>query len=479
LDLEWLLRIDRSGPQTLGVQLRTQLREAIRSGALRSGARLPSTRSLAAQLGVSRPIIVEVYEQLAAEGYLQTRRCARPIVGDVSQPWRRSEPNVATTAGTIRFDLRPAIPDLGQFPRKAWLKAVRLALERMPHDALGYDGRHGTLELRQVLADYLGRVRGVITTVDQIIVTSGFAEARMLACGVLKSKGVIHLAIEDPSYSLWETVERAGLVRHPIPVDAEGLQVNSLWQSPAQAVFVTPAHQFPTGVVLQSERRQTLVRWLRDTSAYAFEDDYDAEFRYDHAPVGALQGLAPDRVLYAGTVSKTLAPALRLGWLVVPHELVEVVHREQRLWNEGSPRIDQNALALLIESGAYDRHLRRMRRIYRLRRDTLLRELARQLPEAEVTGIAAGMHATVCLPEMLDETQLVRLMEERGVAVGQMSRHRIATVGRPTLLLGYGRASESVLKTGVTILADAVGKLRRRARVANREPRRQQRWSAS
>ena len=461
LDLEWLLRVQKSGPHTLSFQLRTQLRDAIRSGALRCGVRLPSTRSLATRLSISRPIVVDVYEQLAAEGYLHIPRCARPIVADIAQPSRQSDPTPSAPTAAIRIDLRPAVPDLSQFPRKAWLKAIRLALEKMPNDALSYDGRHGTLELRQVLADYLGRVRGVITSVDQIIVTSGFAEARMLACQVLRSAGLLHLAVEDPSYSVWEAVDQAGLTRLPIPVDADGLDVDALWKSKAQAVFVTPAHQFPTGVVLSSERRQTLVRWLRDRAAYAFEDDYDAEFRYDHAPVGALQGLAPDRVLYAGTVSKTLAPALRLGWLVVPHELVGAVQDQQSRWSEGNPRIDQNALALLIDSGAYDHHLRRMRRIYRLRRDTLLAELAKRLPEAEITGIAAGMHATICLPPDLDEAKLVRLAERRGVALNPMSRYRLTpTASPPTLLIGYGRATESALRTAVKILADAVLNLR-------------------
>ncbi len=332
----------------------------------------------------------------------------------------------------------------------------------MPHEALGYEGRHGTEWLRSVLADYLGRVRGVVAEVDQIVVTGGFAEARALVCAALRKRGIARLAVEDPSYSTWQSVDETGLTRIPVPVDADGIDVDRLETSAAQAVFVTPAHQFPTGVVLGKERRRRLVAWLRQRpDRFAFEDDYDAEFRYDHAPLGALQGLLRDKVLYAGTVSKTLVPGLRLGWLVVPRELLDSVQSEQRRWSEGCPRIDQNTLASFIESGGYDQQLRRMRRIYRQRREVLIDTLARRLPEAEVTGIAAGLHATVRLPVGIDEDRICAAIAKRGLAADGMHKYRIASKGPPTLLLGYGGASESALRAGVRILAQAVAESRR------------------
>jgi GntR family transcriptional regulator/MocR family aminotransferase len=326
----------------------------------------------------------------------------------------------------------------------------------MPASAFGYDGRDGTGDLRRVLADYLGRVRGVIADADRIVVTSGFAEARALACSVLKSVGVQRLGAEDPSYSAWQAIDQAGLQRVPVPVDAEGLAVDRLDALGAKAVFVTPAHQFPTGVVLAKERRRGLIDWLHRNNAFAFEDDYDAEYRYDQSPVGALQGLAPERVLYAGTVSKTLAPGLRLGWLIVPHDLVAMVKAEQRRWNQGSPRIDQNALAVFIETGEYDRHLRAMRRIYRARRDVLMRVIEEFLPEAEPRGIAAGLHVTLYLPGTVDEAQVCSAMARRGVAIDGLAKYRLVAGGPPALLLGYGCASESSLKAAIRILADVI-----------------------
>jgi GntR family transcriptional regulator/MocR family aminotransferase len=459
--LEVLVRLDRQGPASLGSQLQGQLRHAIRSGSLRAGTRLPSTRAFAQGLGISRPIVVDAYEQLAAEGYLQTRRGARPTVCALAPSTHQVERTPTAPEAWIRFDLRPAMPDLSMFPRKSWLKSIRLALARMPHDALGYDGRHGTEQLCRVLSDYLGRVRGVIADPEQIIVTSGFAEARALACAALRATGLTRLAVEDPSYRAWQSVDQAGLVRVPVPVDAGGIDVDLLAASKAQAVFVTPAHQFPTGVVLAKERRRRLIGWLQRSRGFAFEDDYDAEFRYDQAPLGALQGLAPDRVMYAGTVSKTLAPALRLGWLVVPRDLIDLVRSEQLRWSEGSPRIDQNALALFIETGGYDHHLRRMRRLYRRRRDVLIGALAKHLPDARVGGIAAGLHATVRLPDGLDEQSISADLASRGIAVEVLGKYRMAAKTPPTLLLGYGRASESALRAAVKILAEAAAKRRR------------------
>lgn len=453
---ELLLRIEHDKPTRLASQIQNGLREAIRKGALRSGVQLPSTRALARELDVSRPVVVDAYAQLAAEGYLELRQGARPVVCALAVAPRQNRSSRTEPPARIIFDLRPNLPDLAMFPRRAWLGAMRTALTAMTYDELGYDDRHGSPRLRRALADYLGRVRGVVAEPEQIVVTNGFAEARSLMCRVLKAEGIKRLAVEDPSYGNWEAVDAAGLARIPIPVDEDGIDVVALRASKAKAVFLTPAHQFPTGVVLGAGRRQAIVRWLEERNGYALEDDYDAEFRYDHAPVGALQGLAPDRVIYAGTASKTLAPALRLGWLVVPYSLLASVQTEQRRWNEGSPRIDQNALAMLVESGFYDQHLRRMRRTYRARRDLLVRLLGELVPEADVQGVSAGLHATIRLPASLDARMLHAELRAQGVFVEEMTRYRVATGGPPTLLLGYGRASESALRGAVRILARAI-----------------------
>jgi GntR family transcriptional regulator/MocR family aminotransferase len=453
------ITLDRSAGASLGSQLRQRLLEAIRSGALRTGVRLPSTRALASQLGVSRPLVVEVYAQLAAEGYLALRQGARPTVAAGCDSAPTPDISDSLVGEPIRFDLRPAMPDVGQFPRKDWLRAVRTALNNLPASELGYGDLRGSPVLRRALADYLGRVRGVIADPARIYVTSGFAEGRALTCAVFHAYGVRRLAVEDPSYSDWVAVDKAGLARLPVPVDMQGIDVDSLAASDAEAVFLTPSHQFPIGGVLSADRRQRVVRWLRERDALALEDDYDAEFRYDQAPVGALQGLVPDRIVYAGTASKTLAPALRLGWLVVPPALVGLANGELRRWSEGPPRIDQDALAELIGSGAYDRHLRRMRRVYRERRNLLLTCLAEALPGLEIEGAAAGLHVTLRLPDDIDESgeaAILAGLRRRGLATEGLGRYSSTAAGPRRLFLGYGRIAESGIDPSARMLAAAI-----------------------
>lgn len=401
---------------------------------------------------------MEAYAQLAAEGYLIVRQGTRPIVAAGAAP---TAPDSAESPPTdpIRFDLRPAMPDTGLFPRRAWLSAIRTVLGTLSASDLGYGDLRGSPVLRAALADYLGRVRGVIADPARIYITSGFAEGRALTCAALRALGIRRLAVEDPSYSDWTAVEKAGLDRLGVPVDAQGIDVEKLVRSDAGAVFLTPSHQFPIGGVLSAERRHRLVQWLRERDAFALEDDYDAEFRYDQSPVGALQGLAPDRVIYAGTASKTLAPALRLGWLLVPPTFVEVMDGELRRWSEGRPRIDQDALAELIRSGIYDRHLRKMRRLYRDRRDRLLTCLTEAMPGVECEGAAAGLHITLRLPSQIDahgEAALIARLRRHGLATEGLGRYSATAAGPRRLFLGYGRVSESGIAPSIRLLADAL-----------------------
>ncbi|MGX5828226.1 MocR-like pyridoxine biosynthesis transcription factor PdxR [Mesorhizobium sp. 43Arga] len=451
------LEIDRQGKESLGHQVRRGLLAQIRAGILRPGVVLPSTRALAAQLGISRPLLVDAYAQLAAEGFLIVRRGARPIVA--SGAARVTAPLEEKREQPIRYDLRPAMPDVGLFPRKAWASAVRTVLNTIPANDLGYGDLRGSPRLRSALADYLGRVRGLVADPSHIFITSGFAEGRALACVVMRAVGLRRVAVEDPGYSDWVAVDKAGLQRVPIPVDEQGIDVDQLIATGVEGALITPSHQFPIGGVLSANRRQRLVRWLEQHDGYVLEDDYDAEFRYDQAPVGALQGLAVDRVIYAGTASKTLAPALRIGWLVVPPELVRHMDAELRRWKEGSPRIEQDALAHLLQTGAYDRHLRKMRRIYRDRRKHLLDCLAAELPELEIEGTAAGLHVTLRLPSELtraDEAEIVSGLRERGLATEGLGRYSLAAEGPRRLFVGYGRITDGAIASGVRLLAKAV-----------------------
>ena len=474
--LELLLSVSREGDGTLGAQIEEQLRGAIRTGAIRPGAAVPSTRDLARQLGVSRRVVVDAYGQLAAEGYLVLRQGAKPRASTAAATGNGHSPAPAPVPPP-RFDFRPSVPDVSTFPRQAWLRATREALATMPDADLQYGDPAGLDTLRSALADYLGRVRGVVAETHRVVVTSGYTQSLALLSHALKTGGARRIALEDPANPEQRQIAlRAGLEPVDVAVDENGLRVDALEAAQVDAVVITPAHQHPTGAVLSGERRAALLAWLRERDAIAIEDDYDAEYRYDRAAVGALQGLEPERVVYAGSASKTLAPALRLGWLVVPPRLLEAVRAEKLLADLGTPRIDQQAFAHFVQRGELDSQLRRMRAHYRARRDALVEALSVELPSAVVTGIAAGLHVTVELPGV-DERALKEEAARRRMAFNTMLDYRPATDGPAVLMLGYGQLAEPAIRAGVRELAEAVTSARAStppaaARPPRRPPRR-------
>jgi GntR family transcriptional regulator/MocR family aminotransferase len=417
------------------VALENALRQAIRSGALSAGTALPSSRSLAADLGLARGTVVEAYAQLSAEGYLRSRArsgtqvATGPVATAAAPAPPRRDP------APIRIDLRPITADVNGFPRTAWLGALRHALTTAPDTALRYGDSQGDEQLRGALATYLGRSRGVRTTPDRIVVCAGFSHGLSLLCQALARAGATTLAVEDPSLRpSRDTAEHAGLATVGVPIDDRGLRVDEL--GAVDACLVTPAHQLPLGVSLDAGRRTELLAWAAATSGLVVEDDYDGEFRYDRQPVGAIQGLSPEAVAYVGTVSKSLAPALRLGWLVLPERLVEPVVRLRHRVDRHSPTLDQLALARLITTGQLDRHLRRMRLRYRRRREVVLAALSR-IPGITVTGIAAGYHATVLLPPDSSETAVLHALRLAGIAADGLADYR-ERPGRAGLVIGYG-----------------------------------------
>ena len=463
--VEILLSVARGAGRTLGAQIEDQLRRAIRDGALRDGTEVPSTRDLARQLGVSRRVVVDAYAQLASEGYLNLRQGARPRVSENAAGVRAAANEAVPAAVRLRFDFRPSRPDLSAFPRASWLRSLRTALATMTDAELGYGDPRGATVLRSALADYLGRVRGVVAEPERVVVTSGYAQGLALVCRALAADGAKRMGMEDPSnLDDQAIVTGAGLEAVPIGVDVEGIRVDELARLAPDAVIVTPAHQQPTGVVLSRERRLALVAWLRERAVVAIEDDYDAEYRYDRAAVGALQGLAPEQIVYAGTTSKTLAPALRLGWLVVPGSLLGAVTRDKLVADRGASRIEEYAFADFLARGELDRHLRRMRARYRKQRDALVHALAEELPEAVITGIAAGLHASVQLPEGSDAEAIREEAGRRRIMLNSMSDYRAETGSdSTTLMVGYGSVPEAAIVPGVRELAEAVRAVRSRA----------------
>jgi GntR family transcriptional regulator/MocR family aminotransferase len=354
------------------------------------------------------------------------------------------------------LDFRPGVPDLTSFPLDDWLWAVGRAARAAPTAAMGYGDPRGATALREILAAYLRRVRGGSGDAERMLICAGYAQGINLVVRALRAHGVVRIGFEDPGdRDMYAIAERAGLEAVPVPVDELGVDVAALAVSGARAVVVTPAHQSPTGVVLAPERRQALVAWAAEVDGLVIEDEYDNEFRYDRRPVGSLEGLAPDRVASIGTVSKTLAPALRLGWIVSPAWLVEAVTHEKRIADRGSPWLDQLALATLIESGRYDRHLRHMRTVYSARRAALVEALAGYAPDIVLTGLAAGFHAVAHLPDEREEQAVVSAARDRSIGLYGMSRYRAnGAIDPPRLVLGFGNLGVSAIRRGLAGIAD-------------------------
>ena len=455
-----LVTIDRGARVPLHRQIETSIREAIQSGRLRIGTSLPASRTIAADLGVSRGVVVEAYQQLVAEGYLTSRAGGYTQVAIEPEP---DEPTACTPTGPgPHIDFGFGRANVSQFPRSAWLRSIRSVMAETPNERFGYLDGHGLPELREALAAYLNRARGTAVRPEHLVVTNGYAQGIGLMVKVLAQVGRRRLAVEDPSDNDLPAVAAAsgvGLVG--IPVDDDGIRVDLLQRSGADAVVLTAAHQWPTGGVLSPEARAAVLRWAQATDAIVIEDDYDAEFRYDRAPIGALHGLAPDRVVHAGSVSKTLAPGLRLGWLAVPPSLSDLVAAAKYAADRGSAVIDQLAFADFLARGEFDRHLRRMRPIYRRRRDTLTSALREHAPDLRPAGISAGIHVVAWLPHDLDEDTLVAAAAKRGVGVYGVRPFRLAPSEQGGLIFGYSSLPEHLLAEGVVLLAEAIDDVRR------------------
>jgi GntR family transcriptional regulator/MocR family aminotransferase len=449
------LHLEPSGPG-LRRGLTDALREAVRTGRLAPGTRLPSSRTLAADLGIARNTVADAYADLVAEGWLTARQGSGTRVADRAVPCPPARPPVRRRPpGRLPYDLIPGTPDLASFPRAAWLKATRRALAAAPHDALGYGDPRGRPELRTALAGYLARVRGVRADPERLVVCSGFAHGLQMLGEVLHARGARTLAVE--SYGLdvhWDLVERTGLRTVPLPFDDLGTRAPG--PEGADAVLLNPAHQFPLGGALVPERRAAVVDWARRTGGLILEDDYDGEFRYDRQPVGALQDLDPDHVVYLGTASKSLAPGLRLGWMVLPSSLVPDVAAHGGGRSVGV--LEQLTLAEFLTSGAYDRHVRAARLRYRRRRDALVEALAHRAPDVRVTGIAAGLHAVLQLPPGT-EPSVVRAATWQGLAVHGLSRYRhpAAEVTPPdALVVGYATPPDHAWASTLEALCKAL-----------------------
>ncbi|MGA5410839.1 PLP-dependent aminotransferase family protein [Streptomyces lavendulocolor] len=523
------LDVRQAPPGQLSQWLAARLRDAIADGRLPVGVRLPASRVLAAELGVSRGVVTEAYRRLGEDGHVAGRGRAGTVVvaapvgvttapgpataapatgtttpaGATATPGQLryefpgagelfvpGEPGAgvydALRAAPARIDLSPGLPDLASFPRAAWLRAERAVLASLPASALGYGDPRGTPELRRAVADWLARNRGVRADPAELLIVSGTAQALGLVARVLRADGVTELAVEDPgSLGARQHLRAGGLATPPVPVDAEGVRVDALDATGARAVLVTPAHQFPMGVVLGGERRRALMRWAAERDGLVVEDDYDAEHRYDRPPVPALRAMLPDRVIYAGSVSKLLAPALRIGWVLAPPKYRDALVDAKRFMDLGSAALPQLVLARLMGTGALERHLRLLRGRHRQRRDAMIAAIGRHLPGAVVHGAAAGLHLTVTFPPRgggpatapgpgtapgpaapgpahpesagpLD-TRLAAAALARGVKTHPLSWHAQLPCP-PGLVMGYAAGGPGTVADGVRIIGGAIGR---------------------
>ena len=446
-----------AGGKRVRAALTDALREAVRSGRLAPGTRMPASRTLATDLGVARSTVTECYAELVAEGWLTAQQGSGTRVAQPATPLRAAPVPRATQRRRPALGLLPGAPEFAEFPRAAWLAAARRALDSAPHNAFGYGDPLGRMELRSALADYLSRVRGVNADPGRIVICSGFHHGLALIAQALTAGGARAVAVEAYGLDIYrDLLTDAGLSIPPLRVDDRGARTDDLEAlNGVSAALLTPAHQFPTGFALSPERRAAALDWARTTGGLILEDDYDGEFRYDRKPVGALQGLAPEHVVYFGTSSKSLAPGLRLAWIVVPESILPAVAAAKGRVETVSV-LDQLTLAEFLVSGAFDRHVRSRRQTYRRRRDELVAALAQHAPEIRVTGMAAGLQAVLELPPGT-EGQIVRAAAGRGLLVGGLSEFRHGSLDPHAavadgLVVNYSALSDSAWEGALATL---------------------------
>ncbi|MCZ4123450.1 MocR-like pyridoxine biosynthesis transcription factor PdxR [Streptomyces sp. H39-S7] len=459
-NLAWATLLDIGPPdgrRRLHDRLAHALRTAVRTGRLTLGAAVPPSRALAEDLGCSRWVVTQAYAQLIAEGYLVARvgSATRVSWTPHTAPPRSAAPRTPSRP-PIRYDLAPGLPDLRSFPRRRWADAVRTVTGSAVHYDLGLPDPAGHAVLRTTLAQYLQRSRGAEAYAHSVSVCAGITDGLVRTCRALRAEGITDLALEDPGWGrLRDAATSAGLRVHPVPVDHDGLRVEDLERTPARAVVVGAAHQFPAGTVLSPARRARLVRWARAVDGFVIEDDYDAEFRYDHHPVAVLQGMDPSRVFLLGSVSKTLSPALGLGWLVAPAAMTRAL-RAANTVAAAPPVLDQLALATFIDRGWYDAHLRAARRRFRSRRDLLVHTLAIHMPHSRVAGTAAGLHLLLHLPDATDTRAAVQAATAAGLRLADLDDYRTEPSPQRALVLGYGNISDTEIPPAVALLGEVL-----------------------
>lgn len=460
------IRIDRGGIESLTKQIYRTIKEDILSGTLNQGTKLPSSRELAKDLHVARNVVIESYEQLLAEGYVCARRGSGTYVCEAVRLEKSKTERPHAGAAHIgqavdKISFRTGVPDLNAIPIKKWAQAYREAIASVKPAQLDYQNPFGAYELRYQLSLYLNRVRGVSAAPENILITNGAAQSFSILCHLVPEDG--YALVENPlSYGIRHTLESNQVKIKPIPVDEQGMMTAQLPPEPPHLLFTTPSHQFPTGAILPARRRIEMVRYARQHGTYIVEDDYDSEFRFGGSPIQSMQQLDPQWVIYVGTFSKTLMPALRMGYVVLPDALCAQMGAIKFVADLHSPTLEQFAMAKFIESGQFDRHIRKMRKLYDARRAFLIECLKKTFGESvRISGAEAGMHLVATFKNVLFDAQRMQQLEERGLQISAISQHCLppvsGTLYEHALIFGYGNTDFGAIEAGVKRLYEIIG----------------------
>ncbi|MUK87838.1 aminotransferase class I/II-fold pyridoxal phosphate-dependent enzyme [Ornithinibacillus sp. L9] len=458
-------QVSRSDKKTLTLQVYEQLRDYILNGTVKVNDKMPSTRELSNSLGVSRNIIIEVYDQLVAEGYLIVRPRSGTYVAPGStfnksqhqQSYNSEEKHHENTNKEL-IDFKAATPAMDHFPRKIWGRLAKEVYYDAPNSIFGYHSSEGIIELKEELSRYLLRNRGVVSHPDQIMITSGATQALSLITNLL-IKNNEYVAVEDPVSDEMRTIfSYGGAAISPIPVDDKGIKPEELSQvNPPGFVFILPSHQFPLGGTLTIQRRIQLIEYARKFNCYIVEDDYDSEFTYEGTPIPSVQGLKPDRVIYVGTFSKILSPSLRIGYVVLPTKLIDRFKKIKWFTDRHNSSLEQMILARFIKEGYIERHVRKMKRIYKQRREALVKSLNQHFSDCSILGHAAGMHLVVEFPSIKFSKRLIHWIQEHSVKIYSVEQYSILKGKHSNkIVMGYGSLPTEKIEEGVRRLKKAI-----------------------
>ncbi len=461
--------INRDSNVPLMKQVYQYVREQILCGTLHTGEKLPSTRELSNHLGVSRNTILDVYEQLIAEGYLVSQRGAGTFVAEGTFLRRHNQQEIITPEkpkqDKVMIDFKSGVPDLTLFPRNIWAKLSNEIWKETEATTFGYDQPEGRIELREVLSNYLVKTRGVVCHPGQVIITSGATQALTLVAKLLLSPDA-HVIIEDPITADIQTIFQAtGASLYPIPVDEKGMNTTLLPKHlRPEFVFITPSHQFPLGSTLPIQRRIDLIEYVRQKDSFIVEDDYDSEFRFEGLPISSVQGLEEERVIYIGSFSKILSPGLRIGYVILPNQLIHIGRDLKWFSDLHTPSIDQLVLARFIKEGYLERHILKMKKLYKRRRDLLMTELKKHFSE-EITflGYTTGLHLVTEWKNTTFSKQVMKRLEEHHVKVYPVETHSIDKGKHCNrIIIGYGHLDSETIIEGVKRLKDTLSMLQKR-----------------